>query len=64
MPILAGHYGYTLGDDDLEMVLPDDLEIPNVIKPFLSGKIEIKMSILDPKGSEIVCLKTVIKIKD
>ncbi len=64
MPILPGHYGYILGDDDVEIVLPDDLEIPSVLKPFLSGKIEIKVSILDAENSEIVCFKTIIKIKD
>ena len=63
LPMLPGHYGGTHGGDDaIEIALPADFTIPDILKPFLSGKIKIHLSIADGGKSEIVCADTEIEL--
>jgi hypothetical protein len=63
LPLLAGHYGGAFhGDDVIVVELPEDLEIPAVLKPFLNGKIKIELHI-DAEGAEIVCAKTELHVE-
>ena len=60
--MLPGHYGGEFhGDDAIVVELPQDLVIPDILKPFLDGKIKIHLS-LEADGSEIVCVDTEIGV--
>jgi len=62
LPMLPGHYGGEFhGDDAIVIELPQDLVIPDILKPFLDGKIKIHLS-LEADGSEIVCIDTEIGV--
>ena len=62
LPMLPGHYGGEFhGDDAIVIELPQDLVIPDILKPFLDGKIKIHLS-LEADGSEIVCVDTEIGV--
>ena len=55
LPLLPGHYGGEYhGDDAIVIELPEDLVIPDILKPFLDGKIKIHLSI-EVERSELVC---------
>ena len=55
LPLLPGHYGGEFhGDDAIVINLPEDLVIPDILKPFLNGKIKINLSI-SAEDSEVVC---------
>jgi len=62
LPLLPGHYGGVFhGDDAIVIELPADLQIPDILKPFLNGKIKIHLS-LESGGSEAVCINTEIGV--
>jgi len=62
LPLLPGHYGGVFhGDDAIVIELPADLQIPDILKPFLNGKIKIHLS-LESEGSEAVCINTEIGV--
>ena len=63
LPMPPGHYGGTPGgDDSIEIKLPEDLDIPAILKPFLAGKLENHVSITDGSNVEIVCADAEIQI--
>ena len=57
MPLEAGEYAP--GDDVLEVVLPD---IPDVLQPFLKGRIEAKVYGMLPDNTEIACLSLLLEL--
>ena len=60
LPMLPGHYGGEFhGDDAIVIELPQDLVIPDILKPFLDGKIKIHLS-LEAAVFEIVYVDTEI----
>jgi hypothetical protein len=62
LPLLPGHYGGVFhGDDAIVIELPADLQIPDILKPFINGKIKIHLS-LESGGSEAVCINTEIGV--
>ena len=62
LPLLPGHYGGEWhGDDTIDIILPEDLNIPDILKPFLNGKIKIHLSIA-ANGSEVVCAEATLHI--
>jgi hypothetical protein len=62
LPMLPGHYGGEFhGDDAIVIELPQDLVIPDILKPFLDGTIKIHLS-MAADGAEIVCIDTEIGV--
>ena len=62
LPLLPGHYGGAFhGDDVIVIDLPQDLVIPDILKPFLNGKIKINLKIT-AEGTEVVCVDTEIGV--
>ena len=60
--MLPGHYG-TAGAYTIN--LPEDMDIPDILKPFLNEKIKVHLSIDGPGVcSEVICVETKIKTTD
>ena len=63
LPILPAHFGGKAGGEGTSDIhVPGWLEIPGFLKLFLKGPVKLGLSISNGEGSEIICVKTEIKL--
>ena len=59
LPFVPGHYGGVDSNDAMVIEFP---MIPEIILPFLSGEMNVKVNIHDGNDNKLFCLETTLAI--